>query len=125
MFRIDSIEVLLEELKNINFLNDKLDIINNIINIHFHSEFILTIEFKGDFLLYFNDVYYYDVEDQDILETIIDLATNDYIFIEKKKLLRGKKVLVLPASKYDEIIKDFPRRKVLKIYSKEKLFFRK
>lgn len=123
MARIDSIEKLYDKLVRINDLNDKVLLKDNTITINFHSDFMLRIELNNYFIVYFNDTFYYDIDDQDILETLTDIIMKNHIFIERKKVLRGKRILVITEEEFSKNKEKWFNDRTTSIYSTEKLIF--
>ncbi len=64
--------------------------------VFFQKDFIMTITFCNIYKLYFNNIFYYDVDIQDIIDTINDIFSNTYIFcIVKHKPKNRIKVVSL------------------------------
>ncbi|MBO5045450.1 MAG: hypothetical protein J6C93_01095 [Clostridia bacterium] len=56
--------------------------------IKFHDEFEMKISLQNYFNIYFNDIFYYNVDWQDIKDTIDDFFSNQYAFCEKNNKLK-------------------------------------
>lgn len=54
----------------------------------FYEEFIMKIQLKGFYRIYFNDIFYYEVDWQDIKDTIDDFLLHQYAFCEQNKKLK-------------------------------------
>lgn len=123
MNRIGSIEELYAELIKIDNLNNKSSLEDGKIIISFHKGFILKIVLKNYFDLYFNDTFYYSIEDQDILESLIDIIKSNYIFVERKNIVKKNKVLLLTNEEFEKDKEKWINKTTLCIYSTEKLIF--
>ena len=60
--------------------------------VKFHDEFEMKICLQDYFNIYFNDIFYYNVDGQDIKDTIDDFLTNQYAFCEQNKKLKIMKL---------------------------------
>lgn len=60
--------------------------------ISFHSEFEMKIRLQDFYNIYFNDIFYYNVDWQDIKDTVDDFLTNQYAFCEQNKKLKIMKL---------------------------------
>ena len=123
MNRIGSIEELYAELIKIDNLNNKSSLWDGKIIISFHKGFILKIVLKNYFDVYFNDTFYYGIEDQDILESLIDIIKSNYIFVERKNIVKKNKVLLLTNEEFEKDKEKWINKTTLCIYSTEKLIF--
>lgn len=74
---------------------------HNMIQIVFHAEFSMTIVLERFCMIYFNDIFYYDIDYQDIVDAIDDFMSNHYIFCETKKR-RKSVVKIVPIENYRE-----------------------
>lgn len=118
---IPSIDELYVELSKIDEITSILTIKENAISIVSHPDFVLTIKKKIYFNVYINDVFYDSIEDQDILESLLDILQNDYIFIERKTFFGKKKVHLIPKGKFVNKREKFLKKKNIIIYSKKSL----
>lgn len=123
MVIIDSIEKLYDKLVIFSELYDKVLLKDNVISISFHSDFVLRIEFDKYFNVYFNDIFYYNIDDQDILETLTDIIRRNHIFIERKRAFRGKVILVITEEEFNSNKEKWFNHRTTSIYSTEKLIF--
>ena len=123
MVRIDSIKKLYDNLLKFDDLSNKILLEDRIITINFHSNFIIKIELNSYFYVYFNETFFYDIDEQDILETLSDIITKNHIFIERKKILRGKKILVISEEEFNNNKKKWYNNRTTSVYSTEKLIF--
>lgn len=123
MNRIGSIEELYAELIKIDNLNNKSSLEDGKIIISFHKGFILKIVLKNYFDVYFNDTFYYSIEDQDILESLLDIIKSNYIFVERKNIVKKNKVLLLTNEEFEKDKEKWINKTTLCIYSTEKLIF--
>ena len=74
------------------------------ISIVFHGALEMKIRLEGYFGIYFNNIFYYDVEWQDIRDTIDDFFTNQYAICEKNKKLKiVKKEKFCENGKYNHV----------------------
>ena len=60
--------------------------------IGFHDELEMKIQLQGFYNIYFNNIFYYNVDWQDIKDTIDDFLTNQYAFCEQNKKLKNMKL---------------------------------
>lgn len=60
----------------------------NEIIITFHNEFEIKIKLQSFYKIYFNNIFYYDIDCQDIVETIDDLFTKKYAFCKQKNRIK-------------------------------------
>ena len=82
----------------------------------FHKELIVKIIFDGFYKIYINNVFYYDVDAQDIMNTIDDLFSGKYVFC-KIKGIRNYKIKIIPLARYinsNQIICAWSMEKTLK-----------
>lgn len=100
MYNIESNEILFENLKQIEVLKNKLIYLNNIIYIKFHKDCQIAIKFNKYFKIYINNIFYYDIEGQDIFESIKDIVNDNWIFVEKVNFINKKKILLIPKNKF-------------------------
>ena len=56
--------------------------------IGFHDELEMQIQLQGFYNIYFNNIFYYNVDWQDIKDTIDDFLTNQYAFCEQNKKIK-------------------------------------
>lgn len=56
--------------------------------IGFHDKLEMKIRLQGFYNIYFNNIFYYNVDWQDIKDTIDDFLTNQYAFCEQNKKLK-------------------------------------
>lgn len=56
--------------------------------IGFHDELEMKIQLQGFYNIYFNNIFYYNVDWQDIKDTIDDFLTNQYAFCEQNKKIK-------------------------------------
>ena len=54
----------------------------------FHNEFEMKILLQNFYNVYFNGIFYYSVDWQDIKDTIDDVFTNNYVFCQKNNKLK-------------------------------------
>ena len=90
---VETITDLYNQLSTENELKSKVSIIHNIIKIIFHEDFRMEICFdknNGLFNVYINSIFYYGIEDQDILNFIIETLRN-MIVIQYKRITPLKK----------------------------------
>ena len=57
-----------------------------IIGLHYELE--MKIQLQGFYNIYFNNIFYYNVDWQDIKDTIDDFLTNQYAFCEQNKKIK-------------------------------------
>lgn len=90
---VETITDLYNQLSNEDELNSKVSISNNVIKIEFHKDFIMEICFNknhGLYDTYINSIFYYGIEEQDILYFILD-TLRDSIVIQYKHISVFKK----------------------------------
>lgn len=70
----------------------------------FHDEFEMKIKVQNYFNLYFNNIFYYNLDWQDVKDTIDDLLNNHYAFCEKNNKIKIVKLEELcNSAKYTHI----------------------
>ena len=62
------------------------------ITIVFYKGFEMKIQLKGFYNIYLNDMFYYNVDWQDIKDTIDDFLTNKYVFCEQNNKLKVTRI---------------------------------
>lgn len=82
-----------------------------------NDEFTMNIYKKEYFDIYINNLFYYSIEPEDILEFINDFFNNKFVFIEKIDKKGKKSVRCVDTSK----ITRFSNTKNIKIYSNNKV----
>lgn len=74
----------LEDLaKDLDFVNN-ITVTDKLLIIKFHEDFVIKIRNVGIFYTYINDVFYYDIEDQDIWYSLKEITDNDDIIVQYK-----------------------------------------
>lgn len=63
----------------------------------FYNEFEMKIRLQGYYAVFFNDIFYYDIDWQDIKDTIDDVFTGKYAFCE-----RNGKIKIIDLNDYHE-----------------------
>ncbi len=53
---------------------------DNEIIIKFYDGFEMKITFKNRYMIYFNNYFYYDIDGQDIVDTIEEIFSNKYVY---------------------------------------------
>ena len=86
---------------------------NGVLSVPFRDDFAMKIRFNGFYLLYFNDLFDYDVDEQDIREYVKEILSDRYVFYTVKRW-RKPRLKVVPKEQY----KDAPR--VLRAWTIEK-----
>lgn len=66
----------------------KIKYIETEILIIFHDKFEMKIREQNYFNFYFNNIFYYNIDWQDVKDTIDDIFTNQYVFCEQNKKLK-------------------------------------
>lgn len=89
MIRFDSLKDLHDKLAKIEFLKNKIQLCNDEIVINFHKYFVLEIKLKDFFSVYINSILYYNIEEQDIWESIHEI-------INEETFNNGAKIEVIP-----------------------------
>lgn len=67
----------------LNLFEDKASYSDYEVIIKYHNDFIIKYDFSIN-TMYINDKYYYDVEEQDLLETLSEINNDEYFIIEYK-----------------------------------------
>lgn len=62
----------------------------------FHDEFEMKIKIKNYYNFYFNNIFYYNLDWQDVKEFVDDIFANQYAFCEK-----GKKLKIISLKDYN------------------------
>lgn len=89
---------------------------HNTIQIVFYAEFSIKIVLENFCMIYFNDIFYYDIDYQDIVDVIDDFMSNRYIFCETKKRKKTA-IRIVPIENYRDdthIIRAWSIRKTVK-----------
>lgn len=74
------------------------------IKIDFHDDFEMRIRLQGFYGIYFNNIFYYNVDWQDIQDTVDDFLTNQYAFCVRNKKLEILKLCdFYDDTKYDHV----------------------
>ncbi len=82
----------------------KIEYTDKEIIIKFHNEFEMKICLQDYFNIYFNDIFYYNVDWQDIKDTIDDFLTNQYAFCEQNKKINIVNLNKIPNyTKYNHV----------------------
>lgn len=63
--------------------------------VRFHDEFEMEIRLQNAYNIYFNNFFYYNIDWQDMKDTIDEIMTNQYVFCERRK-----KIKVFEADKF-------------------------
>ena len=63
----------------------------------FHEDFVMKIQLQGFYRIYFNDIFYYEVDWQDIKDTIDDFLSHQYAFCEQ-----NNKIKIISLKDYNE-----------------------
>lgn len=79
---VRTIDELFVELSQLSEFRHRISINGSIIKIIFHEMYI--VELTSSFKRYINSIFDYDIEDQDILDSMIDLARHTYVIQYKK-----------------------------------------
>lgn len=124
MKTMKSIKELYIELNKIQRITNVLSLKDDVISINFHSDFILTIKQNIYFDIFFNNVFYYNIEDQDILGSLMDIIQNDYIFIERKNIFGKKKISMISEREFIANKEKWLEKEKAKIYSKETTYLK-
>ena len=94
MIRFDSLKDLHDKLAEIELLKNKIQLCNDEIVINFHKDFVLEIKLKDFFSVYINSILYYNIEEQDIWESIHEIIDEKVVFIESNGLFKRKVVII-------------------------------
>ena len=100
MIRFDSLKDLHDKLAKIEFLKNKIQLCNDEIVINFHKYFVLEIKLKDFFSVYINSILYYNIEEQDIWESIHEIINEEVVFIESNGLFK-RKVAIIDWAKFE------------------------
>lgn len=119
---LNSIHQLYDILKFRPSLKDKLTFNDYQINIFFAIHYKINIELMigRGFVVYINDSFYCDVEEQDIESFVIDISENDYYIIENKKYKRNRFIFEAE-QKFIKNKEKWLNLKNTKIFNKEKI----
>lgn len=122
MDNIESNEMLYEKLRQIDNIKPKLNFKNNIIYIDFHKDCRISIIYNKYFELYINNIFYYDIEGQDIIEITTDIINNEWIFVEKMNFFNKKKIILIPKNKFS-MQKEKVNKNTYKVFSINELIY--
>lgn len=122
MEEIGSNKELFEKLSRLESLKGRINFDNGTILISFHDNFQLSIILNNYYKVYINDVFYYDIEGQDIFESIEEIANDKWIFVDKIDLLHKRKIVLISKNEFDkkEILKS---KCINKIFSINELIY--
>lgn len=124
MIRFDSLKDLHDKLAKIEFLKNKIQLCNDEIVINFHKDFVLEIKLKDFFSVYINSILYYNIEEQDIWESIHEIINEEVVFIESNGLFK-RKVAIIDWAKFERQKEKYMNKKQVKIYSTTELIYQK
>ena len=124
MIRFDSLKDLHDKLAKIEFLMNKIQLCNDEIVINFHKYFVLEIKLKDFFSVYINSILYYNIEEQDIWESIHEIINEEVVFIESNGLFK-RKVAIIDWAKFERQKEKYMNKKQVKIYSTTELIYQK
>lgn len=82
----------------------------------FHNELSIRFTLDNFYKIYINDVLYYDIDEQDIIHTVDDIFSGEYVFC-KIKGIKNYKIKIIPLTKYidaNHIIGAWTMKKTLK-----------
>ena len=116
MIRFDSLKDLHDKLAEIELLKNKIQLCNDEIVINFHKDFVLEIKLKDFFSVYINSILYYNIEEQDIWESIHEIIDEKVVFIESNGLFK-RKVVIIDWAKFERKKEKYMKKKQVKIYS--------
>ena len=122
MIRFDSLKDLHDKLAKIEFLKNKIQLCNDEIVINFHKDFVLEIKLKDFFSVYINSILYYNIEEQDIWESIHEIIDEKVVFIESNGLFK-RKVVIIDWAKFERKKEKYMKKKQVKIYSRTELIY--
>lgn len=122
MIRFDSLKDLHDKLAKIEFLKNKIQLCNDEIVINFHKDFVLEIKLKDFFSVYINSILYYNIEEQDIWESIHEIIDEKVVFIESNGLFK-RKVVIIDWAKFERKKEKYMKKKQVKIYSTTELIY--
>lgn len=71
----------------------------NEISIVFHRELTIKIVFSNYYYMYVNDIFYYDIDEQDIVSLIDDIFIGSYVFY-KIKSISGYKIKLISVARF-------------------------
>ena len=104
-------------LQKVNHFYQQMMFENEQIKIIVHSEFVIDIKNNQFFDLYLNNIFYYNIDEQDIYDMIVDLLSGEYVFclIETRKRTQIKVVQKDMFQDSHKILKAWTVEGVLKV----------
>jgi hypothetical protein len=120
MIIITTIEQLYDELSNEDSLKGKIRLIDDRIRIAFHDDFVMEIVLRIGFFVYINNIFNGGIDEQDILESIIEVAGDFYVIVERKRtglIVNRNRLNFIPRSKFERKKDKWLNEKEIKIYS--------
>ena len=79
---------------------------------------------KDFFSVYINSILYYNIEEQDIWESIHEIINEEVVFIESNGLFK-RKVAIIDWAKFERQKEKYMNKKQVKIYSTTELIYQK
>lgn len=67
----------------LNLLGERVILYNFVLEIKYHDDFIIKYDFEKQ-TMYINEKYYYNVEEQDLFETLSEVNSDRYFIVEYK-----------------------------------------
>jgi hypothetical protein len=121
--RFATLKELFYKLITIEFLKDKIRLSNKKIEIKFHNNFVLTIKMEVYFKVYMNDIFYCNIEAQDIWEIMHSFINEDEIFIESNSLFGRRKIVILNRKQFEKKKRKLMQKQKIKIYTIRELIY--
>lgn len=109
---------LFSELEKIEKIENKISFNDNAIIIKIHNELNITIKDKGLFHMFLNDIFYYDIEPQDVVAFIDEIVNGMWLFIEYKTIFGKIKIKLINKKNYKKLLTKKIKRQI-KIFTIE------
>lgn len=100
-----------------SFYKDKYYIDDNCLLLNVNKHFIIKVVFNGYYHVYINDVYYYNIDGQDIVESLNEIALDEDYVIQYKRKIR-----FVPKSKF-KISKYIKKKNIKMIFDVNNIIF--
>lgn len=121
--RFYTLRDLYNKLTSVVFLQNKIQLEDERIKITFHDHYMLTVKLNSYFNVYINDIFYYNIEEQDIWESICELTDDKSVIIECNSILKNRKVKVMQVDDFNKQKNKIMQKKNLKVFNTREIIF--
>lgn len=122
--RIDNLKMLYDKLSTLESINLKTMFDGKEIIVTLHEEYIIKIILKYGFYFYINNVFYYDIEGDDLWESFHELINDDTVLVETTNLIKRKKVKTMTRKDYDSKKDKLMAKSNIKIFTPTELLYK-